>query len=213
MAFPLSAVLDNFNRTDATSLGANWTVGMDFGGTDNPHIISNQTGFPSGESRWAYFYYNVSTYGPDCEVYIDVSVTATTCDSLALGLRVVNPGATYDGYILAIDPETSTNNGGVLRIDDGVSTQLGAAFSQQLDSGDSAGMSMIGTTIRVYFNNDGAGWTEITSRTDGTYTAAGYLQNYWSTDDTSLRYDNFGGGTVTTSIWQSECVGNESFFG
>jgi RHS repeat-associated protein len=199
--FPLTSTLDNFNRADSTtSLGPNWTLLTNFFGTlQNQGIISNQLYNPAPIwSNYCAMYWNPATYGPDCEVHLSIP-TRPTPDADAPGLyaRVTNPGASLNGYAFFIN--SSLNEGYIVRIDNGVSTQLGAAFNCTIASGDKIGLRLIGSTIMVYQYTAG-NWNLLATRIDGTYINAGYMGFYIPGGVIDGRYDNFGGGTIELQL-------------
>ena len=67
-----------------------------------------------------------------------------------------------------------------------------------MSAGDSIGMSMVGSTITVYYKASGGSWTSLGTRTDSTYTAAGRLQlgQWLSSSGVASTIDNFGGGAI-----------------
>ena len=86
------------------------------------------------------------------------------------------------------------------RVDNGAFTALGAAITQGIDAGDAAGLKKVGDQICAWFNNDGAGWTQLACRTDATYNSAGRIGIFGSGAAGSLSFgDNFGGGTIVSA--------------
>lgn len=198
MAFPTTSILDNFNRADNTSLGANWsTLANDFGPT-GVGVSSNQVYNTNARySSYQHMYYNVATYGADCEVYMSIPTNPGVPDGdVSVCCRVKDPGtSTWDGYEFY---HYSTSSILIMRrIDNAVATTLGANYSQAVSSGNKIGIEMIGSTITPYYHN-GTSWSALATRTDSTYAAAGYLGFYMPGDDLTQRFDDFGGGTITT---------------
>jgi hypothetical protein len=182
MAFPTTSILDNFNRADG-DVGSNWGAPA-WIDTVRLAISTNQVQFNDAGGGG---YYNVSTYGPDSEVYITIT---TLSGSLELYLRLDTPGAAANGYRLRFRSAFAQLL--YYRLDGGVATQLGATDTLTLSSGDSVGGDMVGSTLTAY-TNQGA-WGSISTRTDTTYTAAGYIGIDGSA--TAMLADNFGGGTI-----------------
>jgi hypothetical protein len=187
MAFPTnSTVLDNFNRANGGP-GTNWS---NYYGDSACAIVSNAlTGIASsyGGSYW-----NVTTFGPDCEIYYDVP-TAAAGDALNLVARGANMGGgSPNGYTIYITPNTGVWTFG--RLDAGAFTQLGATVTQVVSNADAVGMSVVGSTITAYYKASGGSWTSIATRTDTTYSAAGNFG--FELQNATLRIDNFSGGTV-----------------
>jgi hypothetical protein len=189
MAFPTTAVLDNFNRANG-ALGASWTSGF-YGDGTTLGVNSNQ--LANSATAWAGSYYNVASYGPDCEIYFDIPTKDTGGSaSFVLWLRA---GGTLTGnptgYYMTCD-------GGVwsIRRADGTGsdTQLGSTFFQTITNGDSLGFSAVGSTLTAYYKAGAGSWTTLTTRTDSTYSAAGKL--VIEIQSNIVRLDNFGGGTI-----------------
>jgi hypothetical protein len=61
--------------------------------------------------------------------------------------------------------------------------------------GDKVGMEIVGSTIAAYAYQSGA-WTQLGTRSDGAYTAAGKIGVRLSDSGANSRIDDFGGGTV-----------------
>ncbi len=107
--------------------------------------------------------------------------------------RTVNlGGGTLNGYYLFVNSTSAK----LYRIDSGTNTQLGADFTQTIATGDSFGMSLVGSTITVYFKAAAGSWTSLGTRTDATYSAAGKI-GIRGADGTNISLaDDFGGGTL-----------------
>jgi hypothetical protein len=61
--------------------------------------------------------------------------------------------------------------------------------------GDKLGLECIGSTIAAYVFQSGA-WSQLGTRTDSTYSAAGKIGVRLSDAGSNSRIDDFGGGTV-----------------
>jgi hypothetical protein len=192
MSFPTTSILDDFNRTaEGPPPSANWTLVFGVGSkTDGTCLVRGSTG--SGNDNGSYW--NVETFGPDTEVFATVTTKTGFCDLL---VRLANvPGATTDGYSVAIN--SSTNLVRHFRIDNAVFTLLGANESQTITNGDSWGYKMIGSTMQAYYKVGAGPWLAIGSgRSDSTYSAAGYIG--LTMESSSAQYDNFGGGSIVTT--------------
>lgn len=202
MAFPTTSVLDNFNRADNADLGANWTTPV-LSGDSNIRITSNQAGYHVADAAFRDEYWNVETFGPDCETFCTVSDKQSTNDRLIwyTFLRVVDPGlSTVDGYYFEMVLRSGNDDGGIYRLDNGAFTQLGATITQEITQGDGLGLEAIGSTIQAYRRSAGS-WSSLASRTDSTYTAAGNVGIGVHGDDTGVvAIDDWGGGTVVSTI-------------
>ncbi len=187
MTFPTTSVLDNFNRANGDP-GTNWTFPVGNQGGLKFTIDTNQAAFPDSTNEG---YWNVSTYGPDCEVYTGLPTVAGS--DFEMYMRVASPGGSFNCYALKWNSVFQRLN--YFRVDSGVFTQLGANDDSVAGpvSGDSVGAEINGTTLTAHIKQGGT-WAAYATRTDSTYSAAGYLG--WYDNSSTLRGDNFGGGTI-----------------
>lgn len=196
MAFPTTSVLDDFNRANG-ALGANYSE-EPFNDTIEASFAIATNVVSLTADAYGSVWYNAASYGPNAEVYIDIPVAAAA-GAYNLYLRIAQPSAaasTGDGYKVE-----QINGAGLTfyRVDNGVSTALGATdVTADLASGDKFGAAIIGQTLYAYRYTSGAWAGYGTSRTDTTYTAAGFIGfGLYDLGGTS-RYDNFGGGTAVS---------------
>lgn len=196
MAFPTTGVLDAFTGANGTSPpNANWTEPL-FEGDGGLQIQGNQA--TSDNASFGDSYWNPGTFGPDSEAYITISTLPASGFIIYLMIRGVSPGvAGIDGYYLELVKNPGTDDVSIWRYDDGVSTQLGAAISQEFSTGDALGFEAIGSTIAAYRKPSASAWASLGTRTDSTYSAAGYLA--LGCQATTVRLDDFGGGTVVVA--------------
>ena len=187
MTFPTTGILDNFNRTDANPLDGSWD--NRFRTDSDLKIVSNQLA-ASRAGYWCGGRYNAATYGADCEVYASIPVAG----NITLGARMDADLSAPDGYYIQYDNSTHVLR--IRRLANNVGTTLGADIGLTISDNDKLGMSVVGTTITAWRYTSGA-WSELGSRTDSTYSAAGYLSI--EIYETTIRIDDFGGGTVVTS--------------
>jgi hypothetical protein len=185
MAFPSTSILDSFTRSNG-ALGASWTNGF-YGDGSNLQVSSNQ--LANSASGYSSAEYNTA-YGPDVELYL----TIPTMDTAAFYFLSVRKGGTLGsptGYYLEINQFGNK----LVRMDGGgTESPLGADFIQAVASGDSMGLSIVGSTITAYYKAAAGSWTTLTTRTDGTYTGTGLLSIDYNS--TTARLDDFGGGTI-----------------
>lgn len=203
-AFPTTGVLDAFDRADSASMGNDW-AGSIFGDPSG-RIVSNQYG-PNSDSgnqyagniwRYSTAPNGPTTYGPDCEGYFTISAVGASAEGgyeILIGADVtISP----DCYSLFGNHGTGSSNS-LNRYDNGSFTQLGASFTQRMASGDAVGVERIGSAITGYRKPSGGAWGSLASRTDSTYTAAGYIAVEIQRSSTAHRFNDFGGGTVVTA--------------
>lgn len=188
MAFPTTGVLDNFNRTDAATLGANWTADILAAGYGSWAVASNTADATGFDSNW----WNVSSFGPDSEAFVTV-VTAPTA-SLRLYINIQSAGSSgMDAYELSFGPTSAF----ILRMDNGTRTQL-SSLGSGVANGDKVGLENIGDTLQAY-KDTGSGWAAWGSAVAGGGSfGAGHI-GIWAQNDNAAFLDDFGGGTVVTA--------------
>jgi hypothetical protein len=193
-----TAILDAFTRANSTTtLGANWSLATDFslGGTNLG--INTNAAYKGGGTGYVVMYWNVATFGPSCEAYMTVATEPTSGQPPAVYARLVNPGvSTLDGYNVSYTVG-APDSWAIKRSDNGTDTQLGASVSQAVAAGEKILIECIGSTIKGFLFTGGA-WSEVLSRSDATYSAAGFVGMYGTGSDTTWRYDDFGGGTLAS---------------
>lgn len=192
---PSSVILDDFNRAnEGPPPSANYT---DIYGSSDLRVVSNQltpgvsTTLTSGYGwKWG-----TVAYGPDCEVFITiVDIGSSASAAGRLYLRVPISGLT--GYSLQWNSFENTIK--INKIVAGSEVVLGATISQTITSGDSIALQAIGSDINVYYKVGAGSWTLVGTRSDSSYSSAGYLgfDLYNPGVGTNPILDNFGGGTI-----------------
>lgn len=189
MPFPNTGILDNFNRANG-DLGASWTADILGASWPTPDIASNQCKADAGNS-WSAGYYNVATYGPDCEVYATIPVIPAG-GSVRLMARITSPGSggTVDGYEI----ETYGADSYLTVCVNGVRTTI-SVLSSGFSAGDGLGLECIGSTITGYRKPAAGSWGSIGTVADFAVSSAGYVGILFVNEATA-RLDDFGGGTV-----------------
>jgi hypothetical protein len=189
-AFPTTGVLDNFTGTNNVKLpdhDANWT-----------NILLDNILF-SNQAKGSATYQNRSlwevAFGADSEVYVTLSTKGDTNSWIGLFIRMTTlVNSTTDGYSVYYMISAGTDALNLWRVDNGVTTQLGATVSDEIAQGDQFGIEVIGNTIQGY-----RGGISKISRDDSTYTVAGYIGIECGFDGGWTNFphlDNFGGGTI-----------------
>jgi hypothetical protein len=193
-AFPTAGTLDTFTRANQSPITTPYSQPMLSGNGSilliSNHLIGNTTGANS-------CYKSDTTYGPDMEAGLTLLLYGGNNGFQTL-VRVQSPnsaGAT-DGY--GCEMVLGGTQG--LRIREYVNdtpATLGSQTNQTLDSGDSCGIDSVGTTHGAYFNNDGAGWSQLQTQSDATVNAAGNIGIIMNSN--SNTGDDLVGGTVISS--------------
>jgi hypothetical protein len=196
-AFPQVALLDDFDRADASTLGANWTTDPGGYGAQSPRIASNALSVP-GDGNPAEAWWNGATFGPDLDMVVTLTeITATANDSYGLYARVSVPGDdATQGYIPAlryIGPGWQVE---LYRLPN-YETQT-ATIDVVPAAGDKFGVRVAGDTFTYYIYHSGA-WEQVAEFTDTDYAEAGYLGvGGFNTSGSAQRMlDNFSAATLT----------------
>ena len=199
MAFPtVTTVLDNFNR--ANPIGGDWTADVaGFGGTEMS-IASDTILDPCSNSNYGDGYWDITTFGPDTEVYITlVSELLGTNGTLQLFARMVTPGsAAADGYELTVTKTAGSATWQLYEILNGAETPIGSSATQAIALTEKVGLEIISDAIKGYHYTGGA-WnsTPIVSTTDATYGSENYCGvGSYNGGSGRPKYDDFVAGTV-----------------
>lgn len=205
-AFPITSILDSFNRANegpppsASWGGRLYSSGFQFKVSSNALILEN--GSANGDSKTDYW---GASFSADQEAYITVSTKSTNVSQYPIwfDMRMQTPGTSgLDGYEVAFFPVAGAANDTIqmYRIDNESFTTLGGLITQEVSAGDSVGVSVIGSTITVWYKASAGSWTSLGTQTDATYGSAGYI-GIGAADTTSPTWvlDNFGGGSISSS--------------
>jgi hypothetical protein len=188
MAFPSTGILDNFSGSDETPISTNWSGPIISGQGQNRKITNRMLGQAAAAHGGSY--YDVATYGPDCEVYGTYASFLNNGNYISLLARGANMNsASVDGYYLEVMKEAGTDTFKVQVIVAGTFTQLGATENQDVSAGDVIGMRIEGSLISVFLNGN-----LLTQRTDSQVTAAGSLGVEIFGNTASNWLTDFGGG-------------------
>lgn len=194
VTFPTTDVLDNFNRANAGSLGANWTQYITaFTGTRDGQIVSNQATGDLGTTSQVWW--NPSTFDADQEAYFTIATLPSDTELVDIWLRLASIGSgTTDGYTFRVTFASGADTFDIRRLDNATGTSLDTA-TVTVSAGDSIGATAIGDELTFWHKPAAGEWTEILSATDATYSAGGHIGI--SLANQTVRIDDFGGGTHT----------------
>lgn len=183
--------LDTFDRANG-GLGTNWSNDPFGWGANTLTINTNQVGASVAQASQ---YWNVSDYGPDCEVAIDVPVVPSAGKRMSIYARADTTG--HNGYELLYYDGIGFR---LFSVTAGIETQLGGDIAWTLNNTDKFGLRCIGSSIEAWvYTASLSDWTRLAVRTDTTYNSAGKFAVY--IEDTTTRIDNFRGGSIS-SVWQ-----------
>jgi hypothetical protein len=198
------SVIDTFNRANAATLGANWTVYVTaFTGTRDGQIIDNQVGH-STVSVHQQLWWNPASFGPDVVAYMTVAVKPTDGDSsnalASIYARLLTIGSgTTDGYRLDWWAAAAGDQMQLVRMDNAVGTVIGGPILAEIANGDKIGITCINDKIAGWIFTGGA-WVQILEVTDATYDASGRVGLAYTSGVTNMRYDDFAAGTIAGPV-------------
>ena len=179
--FPTTATIDNFNRPNAATLGSSWTDAV--GG----FAISGNTAVGE-DADFNIATLNSAPSSADCEVYAKIADVVTGGKA---GVYLRWSGGSGNGYGATVDFLDAGHSINVYRTDSFTDTTI-LTIAKQFADGDSLGMQMIGSALRIYHKDANGGWTYLGGVIDSTYSAAGALELV--TRGTSVKIDSFSGG-------------------
>lgn len=207
MAFPTTSILDNFNRADTgPPPSSNWTTGL-LGASSGLKVLTNQLKINTTVDGSGYW--NVQTFGPDCEIYLKVATIGTGYQNYYLMSRITNPAGAWTCYCFYMD----VANGAALYKLTSTGNSLLTSNATVCTNGDVLGISVIGTALVGYKNG-----TSIISASDGSLTTAGYIGLYIADQNGLARFDDFGGGAIAAatlpvkSVVVSQAVKQASYY-
>lgn len=184
MAFPVTRILDDFNRADEGPPMTGWVTAN----APGHKVLSNQMA-PHGSgavSSWN------TQYPARQEMFLTYAVVPPTGDGTGLIVRLEDPADFFsDSYAVYTFTQAGAGNDFVQfwKAVAGVSTQLGAdvALPSDMVNGDQYGLRAVGNTLSFFQNG-----SQVDTRTDSEITSAGYLAHY--DGGNTARVDDFGGG-------------------
>lgn len=186
MPAPTTSVLDDFNRADSGTLGANWSTPFETGGFGSLTIISNQCGSDAGfdDAYWS------TSFAANQDVFTTIS---TMGDGIRMYARIQSPNtAGRNAYALG---QEADGHGAIYKVVAGTTTALGGGWTAgSVVVGDKIWLNCNGTTITAYVFHSGA-WNTLESLTDSAVTGAGFI-GLQVRGDATPRFDDFGGGAM-----------------
>lgn len=197
--FPLSQILDNFDRTAEDPIAGGWASGYGpfhsaLGRTNGTQAERASSGFFSGASWNTPFVAPIEVYmdipslpaAPPPNTYVYLSWLDSLTSATPHGYFII----LYEGEVVYIGRKDGT----------GSNIYLGS-MSIAFNAGDGLGMSItLDGKITIWHRPgvSGTSWIPALSVVDTTYVnQTGYIG--WSTGDGTVRFDNFGGGTISAS--------------
>lgn len=191
-----TALLDSFNRANETPILGDWTYPL-FVGEDAFNLISNQLERPAAVPFAANEWWRTRTFGPDCEVFINITAKGTN-DEETIGLyaRIMRPSTSFfTGYRCMAVAGAGTDVFRLARFDNAGGTLL-ASYNQEFSAGDAFALACIGPRIEAWYWN--GSWSRLGWVIDSRYSEAGFfaVEIAGSAGGNIGRYDNFGGGTI-----------------
>lgn len=193
MAFNEPPTLDDFNRTDASDLGSNWTADISAGGFASIGIVGNEATYDGVGTQFQSNWYNLARYAHDQSVKA-TCVTKGSTNPMRLYLGILNPGSSlYSGY----EVEIAGANTYISRVAGGTRTTLVNTFTT-INAGEPVGFQRVGSALEVY-QDSGSGWTLNGSTTDSQVVGSGFA-GLWIQNDADATWDDFGAMTINADV-------------
>ena len=196
VSFPSTGILDSFTRADENPLsdGGLWTSKL-FASDATLKLASNQVLQTSAVE--CSNWWNQNSFGPDCEVYVTIATLPSSGNIGAVYCRTANEGtASFNAYCIKYTNQGSSQFN-IAKVSAGSTTSL-ASFTQAISAGDAMGISAVSTLLTAYARASGI-WSSLGSFTDATFSSAGHLGLLGGDVASALvAFTNFGGGTTNT---------------
>lgn len=186
-------VLDDYDRTDAGTLGSNWTADPTMYGNAMFGISSNQAISTTTTNQ---AYWNVETFGPNSEVFAQIMALGEA-QSAGFNLCIINPvTSTASGYAVVITLNSAVYTVDIYRADNRSFSLIQTISPVTFDDGNWLLAKKVGDTITIQVSTDGTSWSDAGTVDDATYDT-GYIGIYSGVPSGSpVLIDNFGGGTL-----------------
>lgn len=191
LSFPVTGVLDDFNRSvEGPPPSASW-LGNWYGGS--PGMFTQETQVMESQAYGAAYW--AEAFDADQECFVTLVGAFPDAQVTGLIVRLSNPGAAHNGYV-----SLWTQSSQVYFRKDvaGEETFLSGYISvDPFSDGDTIGMRVVGDRISAYVNG-----LEQTSVTDSSVTGSGRIGIFAS--NAQMQYDDFGGGDWVQElmVWQ-----------
>lgn len=193
MAFPSTAILDDFTRSNENPIGTPWAAAPLIPAEDRLQVVSNRgkgtnaAAFNSG--------YLPTSYEANAECYFTVS-TADSGNRIEAHARVVDINVINgtDGYCVSV----AGSAWGLRVFTNSSSTAVGGLFTGPvLANGDGLGFRISAGLLEAWHKPAAGSWTQLFTRSDSTWNAVGFIGARMF--GTTFEIDDFGGGSIVDS--------------
>jgi hypothetical protein len=188
LPFPLTSIIDDFNRANEGPPMTGWTDIL-----NGLEIINNQAA-DSGGAGMSWSVWSTLIPAANCEAYFTIATVGDGQDFIVFA-RVTGSGGSLGGY--AVNAQRTSGRIEIYRIDGWVFTTLDYV-DLAVGDGDGIGIRCLSDVIYAYHKPAAGVWAYLFSATDSTYTVPGLIGT--GIDDPPLvedaRIDNFGGGDL-----------------
>lgn len=193
MTFPLTPILDDFNRDDeGPPPSGSWAASPGFPGHS---VVSQQirdVGEGTSETRW------LTSYGPNQEAYITIAgnVNSDVFYQVNLAIRATVDGTATTCYFLEFDVSSGIGSFYLNKRIGEVVSIIGTISLGTISVGAIIGIRGQGNRLSCWYSSDGGTYTQVISVTDDDILTDGYL----IVNSTAAILDNFGGGEFVPSV-------------
>jgi len=192
---PYNTVLDNFNRADSSTLGANWSTPFEIG-NGSLGISSHQV--IGAAAAFAQSYWNVTRFASNQEAFVSIPVVPLVGSYVAIFMRINSPNTTsvsfYSSYVERLAGNWQV--GFAYLTAGGTYTVAKTTAISDVLSGAVFRATVVDGIVSAYINDTlldtWNGWASAST----TITGGGFIGLELNTGDTTTRLDDFGGGNV-----------------
>lgn len=196
MAFPTTAVLDNFNTGASQSLLARTGWANTQLGAANP-FTTDATPTRAGNSGLGGNWWPLVATNYEVFLTIPVWVPSTATIHLAARITVASAVPTYYALILS---EVNPTDFQIYKVVGGTRTALGTNLPTTVVSGDGIGLSVIGTQVTSYWKSGAGAWTQQQTLSDSSIAGPGIGIGMTMQFSGAVFIDDFGGGSLDAAL-------------
>jgi hypothetical protein len=212
VAFPSTAVLDNFNTGASQQLinppRTSWSASQPFSAGS---FTTNATPTNASSTVAAANMWNASFTDMECFATLSAFTPATaTFEVLA---RIQGPIGSPSMYSVVLAQGATNRLQIYRRVGSLTRVAIGAIVAQTFTNGDSVGISVIGTTIQAWYKVGAGAWTLKDTVTDSSVAGSGRV-GIARTGSGTTTIDDFGGGAATAgTLFTKSVTGSAQFAG
>ena len=205
-SFPSTDILDSFNRDDEVlDTSSNWTEIIDA----DLAVISGVIGNTGANKDSGAFYNGTCTY---CDSYAKIATKGV--GGSFFSVFAANDDLGGLGYVVLVSFVAGTGNDTIklYRWDNGyIATQLEGTITQEIIDGDTIGISVTSSGVKVFYNGAAVITSADTNYVGTTLKQYGFEIDEYSSGASTIRIDDYGGGTRGDYLLNGETCSSLGF--